>query len=71
MAIQRTYGVTQKPATGTIRKTVKAPANLEEAIAARAYELYQQRGAAVSSAEEQANDWQQAEREIKEKFGLN
>jgi hypothetical protein len=71
MAIQKTFGVTERPATRTIRKTGKAPANLEEAIAARAYELYQQRGVACSSTEEQANDWQQAEREIKEKFGLN
>jgi len=71
MAIQRSYGVADKTATKTIRKTAKAPVNLEEAISARAYELYVQRGAAVSSQEEQLNDWQQAEREIKAKYGLN
>ena len=71
MAIQRSYGVAEKKATKTIRKTVKAPANLEEAISARAYELYVQRGTAASSPEDQLNDWQQAEREVKEKYGLN
>ena len=71
MAIQRSYGAAEKTATRTIRKTAKAPATLEEAISERAYELYVQRGAAVSSPDEQLNDWQQAEREIKEKYGLN
>jgi hypothetical protein len=71
MAIQRSYGAAEKTAARTIRKTAKAPANLDEAISARAYELYVQRGAAVSSSDEQLNDWQQAEREIKKKYGLN
>jgi len=53
------------------KKTRKAPANLEEAITARAHELYVQRGVEVSSPEEQLNDWQQAEREIRAKYGLD
>jgi hypothetical protein len=71
MAIQRSYGAAEKTATRSVRKTAKAPSNLEEAISARAYELYVQRGGSVSSADEQLNDWQQAEREIKAKYGLN
>ena len=53
-----------------VKKTKKAPINLEEAITQRAHELYVKRGVEVSTPEEQLSDWQQAECEIKEKYGL-
>jgi len=54
-----------------VKKTKKAAVNLEKAITQRAHELFVQRGVEVSTPEEQLNDWQQADREIKEKYGLD
>jgi hypothetical protein len=41
------------------------PINLEDEIRRRAYELYQQRGSAVGS---EADDWLNAEREIRQRY---
>jgi len=59
----------EKPFTAA-KKNKQAPANLQEAISARAHQLYLKRGVEASTPEEQLNDWQQAEREIREKYGL-
>ena len=55
---------------GPVRKRVMSQADLDEAIAERAYEIYRKRGVADSSSEELLKDWQQAESEIREKSGL-
>lgn len=52
-------------------KAEKAPVNLQEAVTARAFELWVKRGSPASTPEEQLLDWQQAEREVRKKFGLN
>jgi hypothetical protein len=41
------------------------PINLEDEIRRRAYELYQQRGAAPGS---EAEDWLAAEREVRQRY---
>lgn len=53
-----------------VKKTKKDPVDLEAAITARAHQLYLERGVETSTPEEQLNDWRQAEREIREKYGL-
>ena len=59
----------EKPFTAA-KKTKKAPVSLEAAITARAHEIYVLRGKEFSTPEEQLNDWRQAEREIREEYGL-
>ena len=61
----------EKTAKAVSVKKSPAPEAVQEAITQRARQLYQNRGVAVSTPEEQLNDWHQAEREVKAKYGLN
>jgi hypothetical protein len=53
-----------EPRKAEARKNV-VPINLEDEIRRRAYELYQQRGAASGS---EAEDWLSAEREVRQRY---
>ena len=69
MTVKKREAAPEK-AAGADRERRMSPAEIDEAIAERAYEIYRKRGIAVSSSEELLKDWQQADREIREKYGL-
>lgn len=69
MATAKRTNPTAKPAKSKIalmEPTNRSVADMEEAIRARAYELYEQRGREHGHAEE---DWLRAEQEVRDRSG--